>query len=106
MKQLNGQLTKNRFQGDSQDVFMSDFAFLSCGTLSMDQARQFGFYAFVDTLESIFEKPGILPPIKINAARPSGFLQHVLMCSEDVIVAPLRLEVFSSKSLHLTLGPK
>ncbi|KAH7385609.1 hypothetical protein BKA66DRAFT_583232 [Pyrenochaeta sp. MPI-SDFR-AT-0127] len=76
MKQSNGQLTKNMFEGDFQDVFMGDFAFLPFGTLSMNKARQFGFCGFVDTLESIFEmfqeteKLGIPPPMKVDAARP------------------------------------
>ena len=76
MKQSKGQLKKNLFEGDFQDVFMGDFAFLPFGTLSMNKVRRFGFSGFVDTLESIFEmfqemgKLGILPPMQVDAARP------------------------------------
>ncbi|KAE8822955.1 hypothetical protein PTNB85_10343 [Pyrenophora teres f. teres] len=76
MKQSNGQLKKNLFEGDFQDVFMGDFAFIPFGTLSMNKARRFGFCGFVDTLESIFEmfqemgKLGVLPPLQVDSAIP------------------------------------
>lgn len=75
MKQSNGQLKKNLFEGDLQEVFLGDFAFLAFGTLSMNKARRFGFCGFVDTLESIFDmfqemgKLGMLPPMQVDAAR-------------------------------------
>ncbi|KAH7110540.1 hypothetical protein B0J11DRAFT_498981 [Dendryphion nanum] len=76
MKQSKGALKKNLFEGDFQDVFMGDFAFLPFGTLSMNKVRRFGFCGFVDTLESIFEMfqemgtLGVLPPMQVDAARP------------------------------------
>jgi hypothetical protein len=76
MKQSNGQLTKNMFDGKTQDVFAGDFAFIPFGTLSMSKVRLFGFNGFVDTLESIFEMfqeletLGMLPPMKVDSARP------------------------------------
>lgn len=76
MEQSDGQLKKNLFEGNFQDLFIGDFAFLPFGTLSMNKTRRFGFCGFVDTLESIFEmfqemgKLGLLPPMQVDAARP------------------------------------
>ncbi|KAF2856367.1 hypothetical protein T440DRAFT_106777 [Plenodomus tracheiphilus IPT5] len=76
MKGSNGQLKKNLFDGKSQDIFMGDFAFIPFGTTSMNKARIHGFNGFVDTLESVFEmftemaELGVLPPMKVDAARP------------------------------------
>lgn len=76
MQQSNGQLKKNLFEGDFQDVFMGDFAFSPFGTLSMNKAKRFGWNGFVDTIEAIFEmfqemvQLGLLPPMKVDAARP------------------------------------
>ncbi|KAF1943211.1 hypothetical protein EJ02DRAFT_511085 [Clathrospora elynae] len=76
MAQSNGQLQKNLFAGNSQDVFMGNFSFLPFGTFSTNKTRRFGFCGCVDTLESIFEmyqqieKLGMLPPMKVDAARP------------------------------------
>ena len=77
MKQSNGQMKENVFDGKYKDLcMMGDFALLPFGTLSMNKVRRFGFCGFVDTLESIFEtyqemaKLGILPVMKVDAARP------------------------------------
>ena len=76
MKESNGQLTKNPWDRDLQDFGMGDFAYLPSSSLSISKVRRFGFCGFVDTLESIFEtfqefeEMGLLPPMKVDAARP------------------------------------
>ncbi|KAH6695610.1 hypothetical protein F5X68DRAFT_198644 [Plectosphaerella plurivora] len=58
------------------EVANGDYAYLSCGNVSMSKARRYGFSGFVDTLESVFEEYremesfGLLPPMKVDAARP------------------------------------
>lgn len=60
----------------SPEIMMGDFAYLNFGSLSMNKARRYGFSGFVDSLESIFEslqemeRFGILPSMKVKAARP------------------------------------
>ena len=76
MNELNGQLVENIWDGDLQDFSMGDFAYMPTTTLSINKVRRFGFCGFVDTLESAFEtfqefeKMGLLPPMKVDAARP------------------------------------
>lgn len=76
MAETEGQLQSNPFADASADQMMGDFAYLRFGTLSMNKARILGFSGFVDTSESIFEsfvdmeKLGLLPPMKVPAARP------------------------------------
>lgn len=60
----------------SPEIMVGDFAYLNFGTLAMNKARRYGFSGFVDSLESIFEsfnemeRLGLLPPMKVKAARP------------------------------------
>ncbi|KAH3949948.1 hypothetical protein HBI56_022400 [Parastagonospora nodorum] len=77
MKESNGQLKTNVFEGNARDLFMmGDFTYLPFGTLSMNKVRRFGFSGFVDTVESVFEtyqemaELGMLPKMKVDAARP------------------------------------
>jgi nucleoside-diphosphate-sugar epimerase len=76
MRESEGRLTKNVFEGALDEIFLGDFAYFPFGTLSMSKARRFGWCGFVDTLESIFETLqelsvlGMLPPMQVDAARP------------------------------------
>ncbi|KAF2131474.1 hypothetical protein P153DRAFT_196104 [Dothidotthia symphoricarpi CBS 119687] len=75
-KNSNGQLDADVFDGNMQDAPMADFVWANWGSLSMNKARRLGFCGFVDTLESVFEmfadtaKLGLLPEMKVDAARP------------------------------------
>lgn len=76
MEESNGQLDTNIFDSDLQDFDMADFSCMPTTTLSMSKVRRFGFSGFVDTLESVFEtfqefeRMGLLPRMKVDAARP------------------------------------
>jgi hypothetical protein len=76
MRKSNGQLRTNVFEGHARDLLMmGDFTCSTFGTLSMNKVGKFGFCRFVDTLENILElfeemaRLGILPPMKVDAAR-------------------------------------
>lgn len=76
MDESGGQLTTDPFEEDTSRFFMGDFVYTPFGTLSMNKVRRFGFNGFVDSFESIFEafkefeKYGMLPAAKADAAQP------------------------------------
>lgn len=75
IEESKGQMTTNLFESGF-DVSTTEFAFYKIGQPSMAKLRRFGFNGFVDTVESVFEmyqdlaKMGLVPPPKVEAARP------------------------------------
>jgi hypothetical protein len=73
-----------RGEDAGESLMMGDFKYLAFETLSVHKVREFGFFGFVATLESIFEsieedaRFGTLPPKKVDAARPSAGLGYIL----------------------------
>ena len=76
MQQSDQELRQHPFESDPSRMAVGEFGYLRFGTLSMNKVRRFGFTGFVDSLESIFEmyrelaEMGMLPPMKVDAARP------------------------------------
>jgi hypothetical protein len=77
MENSNGKLNVNVFEeGGLGNFHMADFVYYKIGQPSSAKFRRFGFSGFVDTMESVFEmyqdlaKMGVIPPPKVEAARP------------------------------------
>lgn len=76
MRDSDGKVKVNAFEDGAVDFLMGDFVYYKIGQPSLAKVRRFGFNGFVDTTESVFEmyqdlaKMGVIPPPKVDAARP------------------------------------
>ncbi|KAK1479609.1 NAD dependent epimerase/dehydratase [Colletotrichum cuscutae] len=75
MKESGGKITNDPFAGP-EALSMSEYAYLRAGSPCMNKAKRLGWTGFVDTTESLFEtfqelgELGLLPPMKVDSARP------------------------------------
>ena len=76
MANSDGQVKTNAFEGGMESVNMADFVYYKIGQPSSAKMRRFGWNGFVDTMESVFEmyqdfaKMGVVPAMKVDAAKP------------------------------------